>query len=481
VVIRSSSSTSPIRHHSRTAAALAAIVLVAIVGPAGPVGSRVGAAGDRASTRSAEVLAATLGMKPNADHLRLADLRAAEAALGRPIRHTVQMLRRDSPEGMVSSALAQLRAGQPLAIVAGTMGLTLTVPLNFGKTTAHTPTGVAQIRVGLLRTAAGAYDEEYREVAALLAAAGYPDAVVRLGHEMTLPWSPWSAVDGNHDAYRTAFRHVATTMRRVAPRLRFEWAPAVRSFGLYGPPAYPGDDVVDVIGLSVYFRADRDGAWSPQLWQNQLLAPLQQHHAFAKQRRKPVSYPEWGLTQDTPEFVQAMADWFAALPASGDGRLLYQSLFNTGGAYKVSALPRSWAAYVARFGAARPPSPTTTTRPSPTTAVAPSVRLVATDAVEGDTGTRSLPFQVRLGRPASAPLQLTFTVVGGTAGTDDLVSAGPVGVTVPTGAESAWFGVAIRGDVRAEADESVVVQLVSVDGRSPSSTVRATGLVLDDD
>ena len=83
--------------------------------------------------------------------------------------------------------------------------------------------------------------------------AGYEDAIIRLGHEFDGDWAPYSARD-NADAYVAAFRHVHDVMTAESPAFRFDWTSMVPDFLEYGPAAYPGDDVVDIIGIDVYWR-----------------------------------------------------------------------------------------------------------------------------------------------------------------------------------------------------------------------------------
>ena len=86
---------------------------------------------------------------------------------------------------------------------------------------------------------------------------------------------------------------------------------------------YPGDDVVDIVGLDIFDMKWQDTTSSPeQRWSfllnqfNGLIA----HRDFAAQHGKPLSFPEWGLYAkgdvqggggDNPYYIDRMADWFA--------------------------------------------------------------------------------------------------------------------------------------------------------------------------
>jgi hypothetical protein len=96
---------------------------------------------------------------------------------------------------------------------------------------------------------------------------------IRFAHEMNGSWYPWAEwMDANKnmkrdageetgfwpDDYRKAYRNVAQMFRRYAPNAALIWCP---NSGLLGGekrdvfrPWYPGDDVVDWVGLDVYER-----------------------------------------------------------------------------------------------------------------------------------------------------------------------------------------------------------------------------------
>ncbi len=118
--------------------------------------------------------------------------------------------------------------------------------------------------------AAGAYDAYLRRSADQARAVGAP-FVVRFGHEMNGFWYPWGqprvhpqnvAAAGNTPAmYAAAYRHVVDVFRqRGATNVAWMWSPNVTDAN----PAvtlrslYPGDQYVDVIGLSGYLERPTD-------------------------------------------------------------------------------------------------------------------------------------------------------------------------------------------------------------------------------
>ena len=162
---------------------------------------------------------------------------------------------------------------------------------------------------------------------------GHAHAIIRLGPEQDIAWYPYSVRNGNEDVYISAFRHVVEVLRSV-PGNRFlidyqgngsfdetYTSPRTGITEPYGDAAYPGDDVVDIIGVDVYNR----GGWA------RVQRKLDYAQDLAVRHGKPMSIPEWGLwvpeTGDDPEFIQNMYDWMLTMPADGPGSLKYHSYF----------------------------------------------------------------------------------------------------------------------------------------------------------
>lgn len=165
----------------------------------------------------------------------------------------------------------------------------------------------------LADVAGGLHDDAFR-IAASAVALGQPDAFVRIGWEMNVAGSLWLA-SGREAEYVRAYRRVVDLFRQASNRFRFDWCPGWGAQAMPADAAYPGDDVVDVIGLDIY---DYGTGENPQArWtSNSLEGPfgLLWQRAFARQHGKAMSYPEWGVGQagDNPHFVDRMGDWFAA-------------------------------------------------------------------------------------------------------------------------------------------------------------------------
>ena len=205
----------------------------------------------------------------------------------------------------------------------------------------------------LAAVAAGHRDADFAAAARAIAGS-QPAAVIRLGWEMNVRTMAWYA-GAEPVAFIQAFRRVAAVFRAASPRFSLDWCP---SWGPQDGPAdlfYPGDDVVDVVGLDVYdYR--KGSATVEARWAEQVLAVpfgLDWLVRFAGARGKPMSIPEWGVGQggDDPFFVGAMRRWLGA-----HGReLRYACYFDVDGLWPTrldpERLPLSTAAFRSGFSA----------------------------------------------------------------------------------------------------------------------------------
>lgn len=159
--------------------------------------------------------------------------------------------------------------------------------------------------------AAGVNDTHWAALARTLAATRLGNCVLRIGRELNTGYR-WKATPSNVSAYRTGYARIVNTMRSAGFSGTFMWNPMVMpgNFGGSGggtESAYPGDSVVDVIGLDIY-----DASWSgiyptsPDLvtapmhqavWDGFLIGwdGLRGWYNFARARGKQLAFPEWGL------------------------------------------------------------------------------------------------------------------------------------------------------------------------------------------
>ncbi|SDQ67111.1 glycoside hydrolase family 26 protein [Quadrisphaera sp. DSM 44207] len=213
--------------------------------------------------------------------------------------------------------------------------------------------------------AAGDYNAHFKTLSQTLVDRGLGDSVIRLGWEMNGTWFRWSAVK-DPAAFVAYWRQVVTTMRSVpGASFTFEWAPNIGegTAGFDKTRAYPGDEYVDLIGMSVY-----DQSWKysstqhVERWKEivTIKGGLQWSVDFAKAHGKQNSLAEWGLSdrcdghggKDDPHYIQQVAAWVA----SHD--YYYESYFD----YRTSAceqhsitegsFPTARTAYQGAFGPA---------------------------------------------------------------------------------------------------------------------------------
>jgi hypothetical protein len=158
--------------------------------------------------------------------------------------------------------------------------------------------------------ASGRHDRPFRTLAQRLVDRRLGDTVIVLGWEMN--GTTYSGRCGpDPPAWRQTWRRIVTTMRGVAgQRFRFDFAPVRGLQAVPWPQCYPGDDVVDIVGMDSY---DQEPGVTFADYVGQPYG-LQAHAEFAAAHGKPLSFPEWGLYDhgDNPAFVRAMHAWLTA-------------------------------------------------------------------------------------------------------------------------------------------------------------------------
>ena len=214
------------------------------------------------------------------------------------------------------------------------------------------------------RGARGQYDAHARRLARNLVARGLGSSVIRLAHEPNGDW--YRHTVGNRPAqqraWRLYWRRTVRAMRSVdGSKFVFDWNINSGYRPIPFERYYPGDDVVDVIGVDFYDDGERiprrAGAarWRAQ-WREK--GGLRAAMIFARRHGKPVSIPEWGLLSragdgvgDNPDFVRRIA----AL-SRRDG-FAYHSYFDApgmrGDVIGLAAAPRALAEYRRQFGGRR--------------------------------------------------------------------------------------------------------------------------------
>jgi len=209
----------------------------------------------------------------------------------------------------------------------------------------------------------GAYDQHFARLGRLLVAKGRANAYLRIGWEFNGDWYAWSA-EKDPEAFVQYFRRLVKVFRAV-PGQKFQivWNPARGQHKIAPDRVYPGDDVVDVIGLDIYNTSWRKEDVDPEVrWRNAANQPysLSWLRDFAAQHNKPIALPEWGTGTspnrqgqgDDPVFIRHMAAWIAA------NNVVYHAYWDYAAPDYNAELsggrqPRSAAAFREAFGPAR--------------------------------------------------------------------------------------------------------------------------------
>ncbi len=243
----------------------------------------------------------------------------------------------------------------------------------------------------LLEGATGAYNDHFTKLAKILVDQNLGNSIIRLGWEWDGGWYPWHVMTAE-DAknYAGCWRQIVTTMKAVpgAENLQFCWNGAGETKKFPLEAAYPGDDVVDYVGLDIYDKTWIKGGYpfppnasdSDKLEIQKRVWDVIYNGKFgikawddlAKAHHKGFMVPEWGIALqkdghgggDDPFFIQQMYNFI-----QDPGNNVYEAAYwdakdckmiPTGGMTE-SQYPKSWALFQKLFSL--PPSVTA----SPTT------------------------------------------------------------------------------------------------------------------
>ncbi|MDH6134358.1 hypothetical protein P3T37_003761 [Kitasatospora sp. MAA4] len=232
-----------------------------------------------------------------------------------------------------------------------------------------------QVSTMLKQGARGAYDQHFLKLARKLVALGGGDTVLVPGWEMN-GTTYTGRCEPDPAAWKAYWRRIVGVMRSVpGQRFRFDFDPNRGLDAIAWTKCYPGDDVVDIIGMDTYDQQPGN------TFDDYVREPygLEDQVEFAAKRGKPVSYPEWGLWRhgDNPEFVRRMVEWTRTHDTA------YQTVtdYCPHGVWECRSNPRSSAVYRSLLagsnGAGEPPCPGHGTDGRPVRPVRPNPRCTA--------------------------------------------------------------------------------------------------------
>ncbi|WP_432086800.1 glycoside hydrolase family 26 protein [Streptomyces sp. bgisy095] len=223
----------------------------------------------------------------------------------------------------------------------------------------------AEVRRLLRRGAAGQYDHHFRTLARRLVELRANDTVVVLGWEMNgVTYTHRCGPDP--EAWKAYWNRIVAAMRSVpGQKFRFDFNPSRGRDAVPWTECYPGDDVVDIIGMDSY---DQPPGSSFDEHVNEPYG-LRKQIDFAAEHGKLISYPEWGLFRngDNPEYMRRMLEWME----------LHKPLYHTitdycpHGVWQCDDNPRSSLVFRQMLYGKEPELPTPEPTPTPTPAPTP--------------------------------------------------------------------------------------------------------------
>ncbi|GAA4288134.1 glycoside hydrolase family 26 protein [Georgenia daeguensis] len=165
---------------------------------------------------------------------------------------------------------------------------------------------------------AGNHDDYLRRYAADVAEFGLPVGI-RMMHEMNGHWYPWSEqTNGNKPGeYVAAWRHVHDIFTDAgAENVLWFWSPNTIEFPQAQPleELYPGDEYVDVVGLSGYYRKVIEGKEAS--FENTYGRSVAGLRAVAP--GKPIFLTEVGATETGGKKAEWVTSFFEALRQNPD-------------------------------------------------------------------------------------------------------------------------------------------------------------------
>jgi len=111
----------------------------------------------------------------------------------------------------------------------------------------------------------------------------------------------------------------------------------------------------------------------------------------------------------------------------------------------------------------------------------PALSIANVSTAEGNSGTHTVTFTLRLSKPSPGPVTYNiFTANGSAVASSDYIARSLTGQSIPAGATSKAFAVSVRGDTMVEANQTFTVNVSNVVGASVAKP-NATCTIVNDD
>ncbi len=166
--------------------------------------------------------------------------------------------------------------------------------------------------VSLAEGAKGTYNQYFEQLGQTLVEHGLANTVLRLGWEFNGGWYTFRA-SGKEKEFAEYWKQIVTTMRAVpGQQFVFNWNPTLGWEQFPADKAWPGDEFVDEIGVDVYdqswiaetyplpkdadekeIQRRREKVWNERIYGGPY--GLKYWVDFAREHKKPLSIPEWGV------------------------------------------------------------------------------------------------------------------------------------------------------------------------------------------
>jgi Glycosyl hydrolase family 26 len=204
--------------------------------------------------------------------------------------------------------------------------------------------------------AAGSYNSYAAALGANLVNAGLGDSVIRLGSEMNGPWEAdfIGTTTQEQGLWASCFANEVTSLRSATGQsFLIDWNPNACTESIPYANYYPGNAYVDIVGLDFYDVDCQTPSTAVSFSQlSNETAGLTSFEAFAASNGKPMSFPEWGLSNapagDDAAYINGVGSTVM------NGNFAFQEFFDTGSGNTLpidtGSTPLSAAQYQKWFG-----------------------------------------------------------------------------------------------------------------------------------